>query len=61
MSEPRKIVVEEAGVDASHQTDHCDRCGHEFVANDEVIPTCTHTEHVTLCRSCYRAMGTGVR
>jgi len=70
-----KIV--EAGVDPNHQTNHCDFCGKKFkkkndfvrdedyISGDEyeeeIIQTCTHTDYVTLCRSCYNKAGNSVR
>jgi len=58
---PIPFTIVEAGVDPDHQTDHCDECKHVFEEDDEVIPTCTHEKHVTLCRSCYTKAGSSVR
>ncbi len=54
-----KII--KAGVDPSHQTDHCDDCNHVFEENEERVQTCTHTEYVTLCETCYQKAGSDVR
>ncbi len=54
-------LIVEAGVDSAHQTTKCDRCGRIFRPDHEVIPTCTATEYVTLCRPCYDEAGDSVR
>ena len=55
------IEIIMAGVDPDHQTDVCEGCGHVFKEGDEVIPTCTHDKHVTLCRPCYNKACSSVR
>lgn len=61
VSIPRMTLIE-AGVDPSHQIDHCDYCGKKFVEPAfEAHPTCTRTKYVTLCERCYRQAGNTVR
>ena len=64
-SNKRHIALVEAGVDPLHQTDHCDWCGKkgrvEGEGDEELIQTCTHFKHVTICRECRDKAGTSVR
>jgi len=41
--------------------ENCSHCNKKFEEDDEKINTCTHTEYVTLCDSCYAKAGNSVR
>ncbi len=56
-----EIVVVEAGIDPSHQVDHCDHCEIKSETGIEMIETCNVFGPVTLCRSCYNKAGNSVR
>ena len=55
------IEIVEAGVDPSHQTNHCDDCGHVFESGEDFTRTCSASQYLTLCRPCYRKRGNAVR
>lgn len=58
------VDVVEAGVDPSHQTDHCDHCGvmSDALGDDlQFVRTTSHTGPLTLCPRCYSKASSSVR
>ena len=54
-----KIEITQPGDNVERE--NCSFCKKEFEEDEETLNTCTHTENVTLCRSCYNNAGNNVR
>jgi len=56
---PDGLRLEEAGVDPTHQTDHCDHC--QVQVHGDGVSTCDDLGPLTLCEACYQKAGNSVR
>ena len=56
-----KVISAGVNEETGFPDTHCDRCGMPFKDENDTHQTCTETDYVTLCTTCYRKAGNNVR